>query len=197
MRRSIHTAVILPLAVSAGDGRWTIRVWSRFSRSDGCKRAGDEVTFGPAGVCRAASTLSSMSIVSVGTIPVSALAADNTVRIAAEANLLEVARALVEADVGIVILGDDDQPVRGVVSERDVVRALAAGRDMGTTLGRDVANTDLAWCDNMATVAQVAEEMMERYVRHVLVEEDGRLVGVVSARDLLGAYASADLSTAE
>ena len=31
--------------------------------------------------------------------------------------------------------------------------------------------------------------MMEEYVRHVLLEEDGRLVGIVSARDLLGAYA--------
>jgi CBS domain-containing protein len=30
--------------------------------------------------------------------------------------------------------------------------------------------------------------MMEEYVRHVLLEEDGRLVGIVSARDLLGAY---------
>jgi CBS domain-containing protein len=31
--------------------------------------------------------------------------------------------------------------------------------------------------------------MMEQYVRHVLLEEEGRLVGIVSARDLLGAYA--------
>ena len=60
------------------------------------------------------------------------------------ASLLEVARALVDADVGIVVLGDDSQPVRGVVSERDVVRALAAGRDLATTLGRDVTNTELA-----------------------------------------------------
>jgi len=30
---------------------------------------------------------------------------------------------------------------------------------------------------------------MEQYVRHVLLEEEGRLVGIVSARDLLGAYA--------
>ena len=31
--------------------------------------------------------------------------------------------------------------------------------------------------------------MMEQYVRHVLLEEEGRLVGIVSARDLLGVYA--------
>jgi CBS domain-containing protein len=42
-------------------------------------------------------------------------------------------------------------------------------------------------------VAEVAEEMMEHYVRHVLVEDAGRVVGIVSARDLLGAYAAAEL----
>jgi CBS domain-containing protein len=43
-----------------------------------------------------------------------------------------------------------------------------------------------------ADVADVAEEMMERYVRHVLLERDGELAGIVSARDLLGAYASVE-----
>jgi CBS domain-containing protein len=41
-------------------------------------------------------------------------------------------------------------------------------------------------------MTEVATQMMERYVRHVLVEEDGRLIGIVSARDLLGAYALSD-----
>jgi CBS domain-containing protein len=39
--------------------------------------------------------------------------------------------------------------------------------------------------------------MMDRYVRHVLVEEDGSLVGIVSARDVLGAYAAADVDDEE
>jgi CBS domain-containing protein len=45
------------------------------------------------------------------------------------------------------------------------------------------------WCDHTATVREVAEVMMEHYVRHVLLEQNGRLVGIVSARDVLGAYA--------
>ena len=47
------------------------------------------------------------------------------------------------------------------------------------------------WCDESATVGEVATEMMEQYVRHVLVERDGDLIGIVSARDLLGAFAAA------
>ena len=109
------------------------------------------------------------------------------------ADLWSVASALAAADVGILVVGDGDD-VLGVVSERDVVRALAAHRGAGETTAADIAHRDLVWCDINADVADVAEEMMERYVRHVLVEDDGHLVGIVSARDLLGAYASGEFA---
>ena len=132
----------------------------------------------------------------VGMTPVSALAGA-AARIAPETNLLDVARALMDADIGLLVLSGEGEDVRGVVSERDVVRALATGRDPAVTPVADIATTELVWCDSASTVAEVAEEMMERYIRHVLVEEDGHLVGVISARDLLGAYASADLQMDE
>ena len=72
------------------------------------------------------------------------------------------------------------------------MRALAARRDPSATTATDIAHTEIVWCDVNSTVAAVAEEMMEQYVRHVLVEDDGRVVGIVSARDLLGAYAAGE-----
>ena len=66
--------------------------------------------------------------------------------------------------------------------------AVAEARDPARTAARDLATTAIVWCDASATVHEVAEKMMEKYVRHVLLEDGGRLVGVVSARDLLGAY---------
>jgi CBS domain-containing protein len=127
--------------------------------------------------------------------PVSAVSADRVEWISQDAGLSEVARALAAADVGLLVIrtadGGDDKPA-GVVSERDVIRALAEGRDLEETTALDIAHTELAWSDATATAAEVAEEMMERYIRHVLVEEDGRLVGIVSARDLLGVYVSAE-----
>jgi CBS domain-containing protein len=107
------------------------------------------------------------------------------------ATLHEVADAMAAAGVGALVVGDLDQP-SGIVTERDLAGALAARLDPATTRAGDIAHTSLVWCDAEATVAEVATEMMTAYVRHVLVEEDGRLVGVVSARDLLGAYASDD-----
>jgi CBS domain-containing protein len=129
---------------------------------------------------------------SAGSTPVSVFAAAPIVRVGSDATLHDAADALAAAGVGALVVGSGSEPV-GIVTERDLVRVLAERRDPGTTRVGEVAQTTLVWCDTTATVAQVAELMMERYVRHVLVERDGRLVGIVSARDLLGAYASDDV----
>jgi CBS domain-containing protein len=125
-------------------------------------------------------------------IRVSAFVADTVARVSPRATLPELADALVAADVGALVVGDGDV-VDAVVSERDIVRAVAARRDLTTTTAIDIATTKLIWCDADSTVAEVAMEMMDQYVRHVLVEENGSLVGIVSARDLLGAYAATDI----
>jgi CBS domain-containing protein len=129
---------------------------------------------------------------SLGLTSVSILIAAPVAKVALDATILEVADAMTAASVGALVVSDGDGAA-GIVSERDIVGALAKRRDPATTRARDVASTTLVWCDAEASVAEVAEEMMECYVRHVLVEDDGRLVGIVSARDLLGAYASADM----
>ena len=130
---------------------------------------------------------------SVGSIPISTVTGDPVARVAAEATVADVANAMVAENVGAIVVGDDKLPT-ALVSERDIVRVVAAGKDPATVRAIDVASTKLVWCDAEATVDEVANRMMERYIRHVLVERDGTLAGIVSARDLLGVYsADADL----
>lgn len=133
----------------------------------------------------------SADVSAAGTVPVAEVTEEDVVRVSPHARLSEVVEALVGANIGAVVVGDE-ATVAGIVSERDVVHALGAGGHIDSMSAMDVAHTNLVWCDVTATVAEVAAEMMEKYVRHVLVEEDGRLVGIVSARDLLGVYAAAD-----
>ncbi|HXY64326.1 MAG TPA: CBS domain-containing protein [Mycobacterium sp.] len=128
-----------------------------------------------------------------GSTPISVVTGDPVVRVSSEATVADVAKTLVASEVGAVVVGDDELPA-ALVSERDVVRVVAAGKDPAAVRALDVASTKLVWCDAEATVQEVAVQMMERYIRHVLVERDGALVGIVSARDLLGVYsAEADL----
>lgn len=128
-------------------------------------------------------------IPTAGSIPISDITGDPAVRVAADATVADVARAIIDGEVGVVVLGDDERP-RGVVSERDVVRVVAAGNDPAATRADDVASKKLIWCEADTTVDQAAAQMIDHYIRHILVERDGALIGIVSARDLLGVYAA-------
>jgi CBS domain-containing protein len=125
-----------------------------------------------------------------GSLSVSELVEDSVVRVSPDATLEGVADLLAAGEIGALVVGEDR--VLGIITERDVVHAIAQRKDLVRTRAFEVAHTSLIWCDVTSTVAEVAEEMQEHYVRHVLVEEEGRFVGIVSARDLLGAYAAAE-----
>ena len=125
----------------------------------------------------------------IESLPVVTLVGPQVTWVAPDTDLVDVASALTIESIGAVVVGAHGG-LRGILSERDVVHAVAAGRDLKATRAIDIASTELVWCDANAPIADVATEMMERYVRHVLVEDAGTLVGIVSARDLLGVYAT-------
>jgi CBS domain-containing protein len=129
----------------------------------------------------------------VADLPVSTFMGDSVAGVAPDTPLDAVAEALVQNSIGAVVTRRGAH-IDGIVSERDIVRAVAAHQDLDAVRAIDVATTHLVWCDETASVAEVAAEMMEHYVRHVLVERRGRLVGIVSARDLLAAYAADSLA---
>ncbi len=120
--------------------------------------------------------------------PVAGFVSDDTTRIEPGASLRRVAEVLRDADVSLAVVADDSG-VHGVVSERDIVTAVALGLDLDATAVETIETEDLKWAAPTSTVDDVAEEMLENLLRHVLVaSEDGGLFGVVSMRDLLTAY---------
>lgn len=129
------------------------------------------------------------AIPDAGSIAIADLTGDSVVRVPADATVADVARTIAGIGVGAVVIGDDARPT-ALVSERDVVRVVAARQDPATVPALDVASTHLVWCKAGETVDQAAIRMTDRQIRHLLVERDGALVGIVSARDLLGVYAT-------
>jgi CBS domain-containing protein len=90
--------------------------------------------------------------------------------------------------VGALVVSEDDATIAGILSERDVVRALAEeGPDiMGT--GRRVAELmtrHVTTCAPEDKVKAVMAEMTRRRFRHVPVVENGRLAGLVSIGDVV------------
>jgi CBS domain-containing protein len=100
----------------------------------------------------------------------------------------EVVDALARFGVGALVVSADGTTVDGIISERDVVRALAAhGRDVVDRAAADVMTREVVTCSESATIEQLMTEMTERRFRHVPVTDDGRLVGIVSIGDVVNA----------
>jgi CBS domain-containing protein len=121
--------------------------------------------------------------------PITTYMADEVVTVGPDATLRRAAEVIAEASIGCIVVGTVDE-AEGVLSERDVVRAIAEGRDPDTTTVAEIESTRLVWATTDATIASVANEMMEDYVRHVLVGDDGTVAGIVSMRDVITAYLS-------
>ena len=73
----------------------------------------------------------------------------------------------------------------GLVTERDIVRALAEGEDPDDLRVEDIMTLDLETIAPTTSVAEAADLMIEGGIRHLPVVEDGVVVGVVSIRDVL------------
>jgi predicted transcriptional regulator len=102
--------------------------------------------------------------------------------------LRSLAVVLTELDVGVAIVARPDGSA-GVVSERDVAHAISEGADPDEVWAADVMVDDLVLAEPEETVLEVADRMSAESVRHVAVVDRGKIVGVVSARDLLSVLA--------
>jgi CBS domain-containing protein len=81
-------------------------------------------------------------IESIGSTPVSTVIGDPVARLAADATVADAARALVDHGIGMIVLGDDATP-SAVLTERDIVRVVASGRDPAGVPAAEVASTRL------------------------------------------------------
>ena len=129
----------------------------------------------------------------IASLPVSSLIGDELITVTADTSIDAVARTLTDAGISLVAVGESTA-VEGVVSERDIVRLVAEGGDPTTVTAGELATRELVWCEAGSSVPDVANEMFDRYVRHVLVAGEDGLAGIVSARDLLGVYAAEDIA---
>ena len=97
-----------------------------------------------------------------------------------------VARTLASELIGVAVVGSP-QRLMGVLSERDVVRALADGADPDIERARDVMTEDVLRVPPETTVLEVARLMRRHDIRHVVVGGDDARPHIVSARDVLAA----------
>ena len=106
-----------------------------------------------------------------------------------ETTLQEVSRAMVAAQAGSagVISG---RLLVGIITERDVLRAAAAGAEISTELVQDWMTADPDVFSPDVDVREAAQWLIETGYRHLPVMEDGEMLGILSIMDILWAMIS-------
>lgn len=100
-------------------------------------------------------------------------------------SLAEVAALLSEKRIGAAVVVENDQ-IQGIISERDVVRALARfGSEALRKLASDCMTSRVVTCRPEDTINDVMFKMTSGRFRHLPVVIDGRLGGIVSIGDVV------------
>jgi CBS domain-containing protein len=113
------------------------------------------------------------------------LMTDNPCSIDAEKPVAYAAKMMRDEDVGLAPIVQGDRLV-GTLTDRDIaIRVVAEGRDPESTTVREVASTDLVTIDPEQSLDEALRLMAQHQVRRLpVVEEDGRLVGVLAQADV-------------
>ncbi len=100
------------------------------------------------------------------------------------------ARKMWEQQTGSLLVMDGEDLV-GIVTERDVLKAAATGQPLSETRISQVMSKDLVTVGPGTSLREAAKVMADRWIRHLPVLDNGKLVGVISQRDLAGVLAGA------
>jgi CBS domain-containing protein len=110
----------------------------------------------------------------------------DVVTIEPTATLAEASQLLAQHRIGAVLVTGAGQRIVGIVSERDIVRALAKyGAEALSLPLTDVMTRKVVTCSRADTIAELMERMTGGKFRHLPVVEDDRLVGIVSIGDVV------------
>jgi CBS domain-containing protein len=110
----------------------------------------------------------------------------NVVTIEPEQTLAQAAQLLSERRIGAVVVGNQFRAVLGILSERDIVRAVASRGPAALDEPVSESMTEkVVTCTGASAINELMEIMTDGKFRHVPVVENGRLCGIVSIGDIV------------
>jgi CBS domain-containing protein len=104
-------------------------------------------------------------------------------------SLREAAQLMAKHRVGSAVVQDAEMLV-GILTERDVLNAVAAANDPETVVVEQLMTADVVTVGPDWELLEAAKVMASRRIRHLVVYDGGQLLGVLSVRDVLPAVLS-------
>lgn len=110
-----------------------------------------------------------------------------------ETDISSAALMLSEQGIGVVAIVDSEDGLVGILSERDITRGLAEfGADVLHVEAAQLMTTEIVSCTPETSIEDAISLMQENGIRHLpVVEEDNRLIAMISIRDLMDVQAKA------
>jgi len=111
---------------------------------------------------------------------------DKVVTVAPDTDVRQLLAVLAEHGIGAVVVSADGRTVDGIVSERDIVRALAErGSDVLTEPVTTIHTVEVSSVGSDARIEELMLLMTQQRIRHVPVLADGALCGIISIGDVV------------
>ena len=104
--------------------------------------------------------------------------------------LKHAARQMRDLDVGALPICGDDGRLVGIVTERDILHAIGTGLDPDSEAVETHLTHNVVFATPHWTLDQAAEAMTRGGFRHLIVLEDDQVVGMISVRDIVRAWAA-------
>lgn len=99
--------------------------------------------------------------------------------------LAEVAATMRAHDIGALVVYGADSRMAGLITEREIVRALGSVIQAGDLTAADLMSSPVITCSPADRVDQVMQTMLVRRIRQLPLVEDGQLVGMISMGDVI------------
>jgi signal-transduction protein with cAMP-binding, CBS, and nucleotidyltransferase domain len=99
--------------------------------------------------------------------------------------LREAAGKMLEKGTGAAIVHDDQSPGPRIITERDILNSIGRGEDPDAETVADHMSDSVISAATDWSLERAAVEMTKRNIRHLVVVENGELIGVLSMRDIV------------
>lgn len=110
---------------------------------------------------------------------------DSVLTVSSKTSVREAIGKMSDANIGAIVIQDGDQPC-GIFTERDYLRKIALeGRSSAETAVSEVMSSPLITVPSSESTRKAMETMTEARCRHLIVVDDGAMVGIVSLGDLV------------
>src|SRR3954463_4774592 len=117
---------------------------------------------------------------------------EDVLTITPERCLRDAAQMMTEKKVGALVIIDPEEHGPGIITERDLVRALGSGEDPNAALVKDHLTSKATYADGDWSLQEAADAMAAGGFRHLVVVSDGESAGIIWMRDIIHVWPPSD-----